>query len=44
MKRQIRAKINQKTNEEKINGKGKVIPVLSEFKHYAMKVYGGVDV
>jgi hypothetical protein len=24
--------------------KGKVIPVLKEFKHYAMKAYGGVDV
>jgi hypothetical protein len=24
--------------------KGKVVPVLNEFKHYAMKVYGGVDV
>jgi hypothetical protein len=24
--------------------KGKVVLVLSEFKHYAMKAYGGVDV
>jgi hypothetical protein len=24
--------------------KGKVVPVLNEFKHYAMKAYGGVDV
>jgi hypothetical protein len=24
--------------------KGKVVPVLNLFKHYAMKAYGGVDV
>jgi hypothetical protein len=24
--------------------KRKVVPVLNEFKHYAMKAYGGVDV
>jgi hypothetical protein len=24
--------------------KGKVVPVLNLIKHYAMKVYGGVDV
>jgi hypothetical protein len=23
--------------------KDKVVPVLNEFKHYAMKAYGGVD-
>jgi hypothetical protein len=23
--------------------KGKVVPVLNEFKHYAMKAYGGLD-
>jgi hypothetical protein len=25
-------------------GKGKLIPVLNEFKYYAMKAYWGVDV
>jgi hypothetical protein len=29
---------------EMVKDKGKVVPVLKEFKHYAMKVYGGVDV
>jgi hypothetical protein len=24
--------------------KGKVVPVLNELQHYAMKAYGGVDV
>jgi hypothetical protein len=24
--------------------KGKIVPVLNGFKHYAMKAYGGVDI
>jgi hypothetical protein len=27
-----------------VSKKGKVVPVLNLIKHYAMKVYGGVDV
>jgi hypothetical protein len=27
-----------------VAGKGKDVPVLNEFKHYAMKSYEGVDV
>jgi hypothetical protein len=27
-----------------ISKKGKIVPVLNEFKYYAMKAYGGVDV
>jgi hypothetical protein len=28
----------------KVKKKGKVVPMLNWLKHYAMKVYGGVDV
>jgi hypothetical protein len=31
-------------NNNNNNNKGKVVPVLNEFKHYSMKAYGGVDV